>query len=182
MNRICNFTLVLVALLTQACVNYQYRGDISAHDSSGEPRQAILYWSKTKAWLAKPKAGHAIVLTECGVPIRYDQRSGQIVFRGTPGEDRIPGQPPPTGDNLECGHFVGHSSLLEVEAGDVELTVLCEAMSNEFSVTATGGSRSYLQARAEPYKFPVTRRKSTSLLGKVPSAPSPPDCRHQESE
>ena len=182
MRRICSLALILVALLTQACVNYQYRGEISAHDSFGEPRQAILYWSKTKAWLARPKAGHAIVLTECGVPIRYDQRPEQIVFRGTPGEDRIPGQPPPIVDNLECGHFVEQISLVEVEAGDIQLTVLCEAVSNEFSVTATGRARSYLQVRAEPYVFPVTRRKSTSLFGKIPDAPSPPVCRAQEAD
>ena len=173
MSRTVKLFLPLIAVLLQSCANYLYTGEITASDADGELRQSIIYWSKTKAWLGKPKAGHAIVLTECGVPIRYDQRPEQIVFRGTPGSDKIPGQPPPLTDDLVCGQFVRSDRLVDIEAGEVKLTVLCEAVNDEFSAV----KRSYLMARTEPYTFVVTTSKSTSLLGKVPDAPVTPDCR-----
>lgn len=141
-------------------------------DANGEPRKSILYWSKTKAWLAKPKAGHAIVLTECGVPIRYDQRPGKIIFRGTPGEDSVPGQPPSGADDLECGQFVGKDLLVDIEQGTVKLTVLCKGVSNEFSAIP----RVYLPASPDSYTFVVSSSKTNSFFGKVPDAPATPDC------
>ena len=173
MNKTIRLSLLVAAALLQGCANYLYTGEITAPDAEGEPRKSILYWSKTKAWLGNPKAGHAMLLTECGVPIRYDQRPEQIVFRGSPVEDRIPGQPTPTADNLECGHFVGNDSLVDIEAGDVQLTVLCEGVSGEFSAI----QRRYLKERPEPYTFVVSSSKTRSLLGKVPDAPEMPECR-----
>jgi len=175
-SRTVKLFLALIAVLLQSCANYLYTGEITASDADGKLRQSIIYWSKTKAWLGKPKAGQAIVLTECGVPIRYDQRPEHIVFRGTPGDDKIPGQPPPATDDLVCGQFVRNDRLVDIEAGEVKLTVLCEAVNDEFSAL----KRSYLKARPEPYTFVVTRSKSTSLLGKVPDAPVTPECKMSE--
>ncbi len=173
MSNTFRLSLLVAVSLLQGCANYLYTGEITVVDREGEPRKSVLYWSRTKAWLGKPKAGHAMLLTECGVPIRYDQRPDQIVFRGTPNEDRIPGQPPPTADNLECGNFVGNDSLVDIEAGDVQLTVLCEGVTGDFSAV----ERSYLSARPEPYTFVVSRSKTGSFFGKVPDAPATPDCR-----
>ena len=165
-------TLVFAVLL-QGCANYLYTGEITVRDAEGESRKSVLYWSRTQAWFGKPKAGQAVVLTECGVPIAYDQRSGQIVFRGTPGMDRLPGQPPSNADDLDCGHFVGNDSLIDIEAGDVALTVLCEGVSDDFSAVP----RIYLPVSEDPYTFVVTGKKKTSLFGKVPDAPATPECR-----
>jgi len=163
--------LVFAALL-QGCANYLYTGEITVRDANGEPRKSVLYWSRTKAWFGNPKAGQAVVLTECGVPIQYAQRPGKIVFRGTPGQDRLPGEPPPTTDDLECGSFVDRESLVDIGAGEVKLTVLCEGVSGEFSAIP----RVYLPASADPYSFAVSEAKSTSFFGKVPDAPATPEC------
>ena len=47
--------------------------------------------------------------------------------------------PPPVEDKLTCDLFVGHDKLAEIEAGDVNLTVLCQAVTNEFSITLFTG-------------------------------------------
>ena len=77
--------------------------------------------------------------------------------------------------------FADMPDHLDLRRNDVQLIVLCKEVTNDFSVTATGRTRSYLQARVDPYAFPVMRRKTTSLFDKVPDAPSPPDCHDRES-
>lgn len=155
------------------CANHVYQGEISALDSKGKERQVVLYWTKTDPLLGKAKAGPASLLTECGVPILFDEQETGIFFRGTPGQDHLViGE---TGDSIDmvCGRFNNQNKFTEIEDGTLSVSVYCIPLVDEFSLASR---RSYIQARQAPYQFPVTSRKQISLFGKIPDVPGPFDC------
>jgi hypothetical protein len=166
--------LVVLGLSLQGCSSYLYEGKIQAKDSAGRDRQVIIYWTKTGGFFAKPKAGPARLLTECGTPIMFEEQPQGIVFRGTPGQDRVvigePALSMPT--EVPCGSFIGPKLFLDIAGGPLKLTILCEPVADKSSEE----SRTYIQAREEPYEFPITSIKKWSLSGKAPEAPAPPVC------
>jgi hypothetical protein len=166
--------LLLPCLNLQGCTNYLYMGQIQAIDSDSKERQVILYWSKTRAMLAKAKAGPASLLTQCGSPIMFVEQPQGIVFRGTPGQDKlvIGETNNSTLHEIPCGSFINQRRFVDISNGSLMLTIFCEPISNDFSI----GSKSYIQARQEPYQIDITSTKSWSLTGKVPEAPVPPSC------
>ena len=143
-------------------------------DSAGRERQVVLYWSKTRGLLTRPKAGPASLLTECGAPVMFVEQPQGIVFRGTPGQDRqVIGEADaslPT--EIPCGSFIDRKHFVEIPSGPLKLTVFCEPVADEFSA----GRRTYIQARPEPYEFDMTATRKWSLTGKVPEAPAPLPC------
>ncbi len=166
--------LVLVlSLAAQGCANYMYTGRFDALDSDGREWEFVLYWSKTDGVLWPAKAGPAVLLTECGMPVTFDQQPEGIVFRGIPGQDTsVEADPGPTEQVIPCGSFVGASELKAIEDGPVKILIKCRPLTGDFSVQP----RRYLQARPEPYRVEVTSTKEWSLFGKTPQAPEPPPC------
>jgi len=172
MSRVLRFALIAFVVLVSGCATYVYQGDIRAADSSGVERQTRLYWTKTDPLIGAAKAGPAVLRTACGTPVTYVEQPNAIVFRGTPGQDRLAGQSGSVQSGQVCGRFIGHQHFVDIGAGPLRLTVHCVPMTDEFSV-----GRAYLQARQAPYTFQVHEQKHWSLLGTVPDVPPPPPCR-----
>ncbi len=171
MRRLPIVSLGLLVGVLQGCANYLYQGEITAQDSSGQERRVVLYWPKTDPLLGDPKAGPAILLTQCGARITFVERPERIVFRGTPSQDRPSGQDVTISEGQICGRFVGEKRFVDIDGGTLSLIISCEPITSEFSL-----NRAYLRASPDPYQFQIKEDKSWSLFGKVPDAPKPPAC------
>ena len=171
MKRRLLFALMTGIAVAQGCTTYVYRGDLVAKDSDGKERAVVLYWPKTVPLIGQSKAGPASLRTACGTPVTYAEQEEGIVFRGTPGQDRLRGNSQPLTRQEVCGRFLDRVRFVDIPDGALRLTIVCEPVKDEFSV-----GRAYLQARARPYEFAITRAKSWSLLGREPALPAPPEC------
>ena len=161
---LCRVVVVLlIAVLGQGCVNYLYTGRITALDSADAERDVVLYWQKT-AYLGTAKAGPLMVLTACGRPLTFSEWGDpqRIVYRGMAGSDRMPDVEAPLVDGAICGEVVGERRFRTLRQGDVAIRVACEPVADDegFSVVAT-----YIAARREPYRFPVTVQKRFRWFG-----------------
>ena len=165
-------------LALSGCTNLLYQGEITAADAFGRERHFVLYWMKTDPLLGQAKAGPAVLLTECspGTRIDFADQPEGIVFRGTPGFDRLPGEGGAGRPNEICGRITGYRQLSQVKPGSLSLSMACEPVSDEFAVSP----RNYLAPRPEPYQFPVTERaKRWSLSGETLPGPPVPPCKAQ---
>jgi hypothetical protein len=150
---------------------------MTAEDSQGEERDIVMYWTKTDLLLGRTKAGSARLLTECGVPIRFDQRPEGVLFRGTPGDDALAGGTTPNVSEFECGRFTDHETLTEIQDGRVSFVIECVPVTDEFSAFP----RTYIAASEKPYEIQVTSVMERSIFGKTFEGPEPPVCRdHQD--
>jgi hypothetical protein len=168
--------LIVLGFLT-GCTHSLYHAELDALNSEEFPRKTVLYWSKTDKLIGGPKAGPILLMTACSTRrIHFDETENGIVFRGTPGQDRIPGQPGTVTEGTICGKVQSASKITDLQAGPLSLTVHCEAMTDEFSIRTGLFSPSYLQAREEPYVVDVQEERDWSILGQTPDAPAPPAC------
>jgi hypothetical protein len=168
--------LIVLGFLT-GCTHSLYHAELDALNSEEFPRKTLLYWSKTNKLIGAPKAGPILLMTACSTRrIHFDETETGIVFRGTPGQDRIPGQPGTVTEGTICGKVQSAAKITDLQAGPLSLTVHCEAMTDEFSIRTGLFSPSYLQAREEPYVVDVQEEQGWSLLGRTPDAPQPPAC------
>ena len=173
MKRVTQFIFIVLLIQITGCANYMYQGELMATDSANQSRKVILYWPKTDPLIGEVKAGPAMLLTECGIPIMFQQQPEGIIFRGSSADDRLPGQAPGSlQDGNECGRFVDQSELKAISDGPLLVKVLCEPISDDFSVV----DRTYLKAHDEPYEFDISETKEWTLLGSTPNAPEPPLC------
>lgn len=166
----------LAVVFLGGCSNFLYQGSLTAPDSQGAPRKAILYWYKTEPLLGDAKAGPASLMTECGATLTFEERPQGLIFRGEAGRDRLPGSAQPLTDGAECGRIVDAASFVALKDGTVRVKILCEPVAgDEFSVV----TRRYLKASDAPYAFEVDAQKRWSLFGTTIPAPAPPECRRQ---
>jgi len=166
------FSMALCLSLLAGCTTTVYQGSIRAPDSNGQQRQVVLYWTMTEPLVGGAKADIANLLTECGSLVVFENTGQSVVFRGEPGRDKPLSGEPADSNMFECGRFVDTRDLKEVAAGSVALTIQCDPVSDDFSVT----SRSYLKASNQPYRFTITADKRWSMLGATPTVPPPPEC------
>jgi hypothetical protein len=168
--------LIMFGVFT-GCTHSLYHAELDTLNSEEFPRKTVLYWSKTDKLIGAPKAGPILLMTACSTRrIHFDETEDGIVFRGTPGQDRIPGQPGSVAEGTICGKVQSASKITDLQAGSLSLTVHCEAMTDEFSIRTGLFSPSYIQAREEPYLVDVQEERSWSVLGMTPDAPAPPAC------
>ncbi|NJD90566.1 MAG: hypothetical protein FIA91_03480 [Geobacter sp.] len=168
--------LTLIICCTAGCTNFLYQGELAALDSYGKERHFVLYWTKTEPLMGEAKAGPAILLTECSPLTRIDfsERFDGIFFLGMPGDDRLPGQRRTTSWDMVCGKIANYARWVDVPAGQLSLSILCEPLHDEFDVEP----RNYLAARQEAYSFPVVEKiKRWSFFGETLDGPLTPDCR-----
>jgi hypothetical protein len=171
-----NKLVILLSLLSlSACTNYLYQGSLRAPDSNGVEREHVIYWPKTELLLGKTKGGPATLMTECGSAIQFDERPEGIVFRGSPASDIDPKTGHPVDLEHICGRFLNFKRFADSNAGDLQISVLCTALSDDFSVI----ERSYLQANDSPYIFNITEQKEWSIFGSTVNAPAPLICRER---
>ena len=177
MKRIANAFIVIAVCGAAGCTNYLYQADLSGKDAYGKERQFVLYWTKTDPIIGEPKAGPAVLLTECSPTTRIDfsDKPEGVVFRGMPGYDRLPDGDGAVDQNTVCGRIITYSTLVDAQAGQLSLQMICmPVQDNEFALQP----RNYLAARPEPYVFPVMEKiKKWSLTGETLAAPAVPDCR-----
>lgn len=172
-----NIAWLIVFVILTGCTHSLYRAELDTLNSEEFLRKTVLYWSKTDKLIGAPKAGPILLMTACSTRrIHFDETENGIVFRGTPGQDRIPGQPGTVAEGTICGKVQSTSKIADLQAGPLSLTVHCKAMIDEFSIRTGSFSPSYIQAREEPYRFDVQEKRSWSVLGKTPTAPEPPAC------
>lgn len=172
-----NIAWLIAFVVLTGCTHSLYHAELDTLNSKEFPRKAVLYWSKTDKLIGAPKAGPILLMTACSTRrIHFDETESGIVFRGTPGQDGIPGQPGTVAEGTICGQVQSASKITDLQAGPLFLTVHCEALTDEFSIQTGLFSPSYIQAREEPYRFDVHEERSRSLLGKTPAAPEPPAC------
>ncbi len=172
-----NIVRSIALMVLAGCTHSLYHAELDTLNSEGGPRKSVIYWSKTESLFGAPKAGPILLLTTCSTRrIHLDETDRGIVFRGTPGQDRIPGQPGTVTEGTICGQVQSASKITDLQAGLLSLTVHCEAMTDEFSIQTGLFSPAYIQARQQPYHFDVHEKRSRSLLGKTPAAPEPPMC------
>jgi hypothetical protein len=162
----------LLILLLQGCTNYMYTGRMTALDSQGEERLVVVYWPKTDPWLGKRKAGPVTLLTECGIPIRFDQQEEGIVFRGNPRDDVYVDGETPNISEFECGRFITDALLFEIDDGPASFIIQCEPFNGEFSAI----KRTYIAARDAAYEIDMTSTQEKSLTGKTLDGPLPIPC------
>jgi len=151
---------LLISITLQGCANSLFQGEIVALDSGGQERQFVLYWTKTEPIVGEPKAGPAVLLTQCGVPVTFVEQPVGIVFRGVPGQDRLANQDMLPESQI-CGRFVGETTFIDIDVDTLSITMLCEPVTSDFSV-----NRAYLTASSDHYQFQVSETKSWSLFGK----------------
>jgi hypothetical protein len=164
---------ILLSLLSlSACTNHLYQGSLRAPDSNGVERENIIYWSKTELLLGKTKGGPAVLMTECGSSVQFDERPEGIVFRGRPDADLDSKTNKPVDI---CGRFLNFDRFADSIAGDLKISILCTGRSSDFSVV----ERKYIQANESPYVFKITEDKEWSFFGSVPVAPTPPVCQEE---
>jgi hypothetical protein len=146
-----------------------YEGKWAAPDSNGIERHFVLYWPKTEQLLGTTKAGPAVLLTECSLTrIDFSNQPQGIVFRGEPGRDRLSGSTSPLNGNPVCGKILNFSKLEEVPAGDIQLKVDCEPVSDAFAARP----RTYIKASPEPYTVHVFEKtRHWSLFGETLPGP-----------
>ena len=170
--------LILSLLLgfSHGCTNYLYTGKIVEQDSFDVNREMILYWSKTDPLLGSPKAGPAILVTQCSLRrLSFDEREQGILFLGDPGKDfDIRNDSPVPSQDHVCGRFINQTTFVDIAKGSLSLAISCRPEIDEFS--ARPGSQGYLKARGEPYMFDIQETKEWSFLGKITEAPAPPQC------
>lgn len=172
-----NIVRSIALMVLAGCTHSLYHAELDTLNSERDPRKSVLYWSKTEPLFGTPKAGPILLMTSCSTRrIHFDETESGIVFRGTPGQDRIPGQSGTVPEGAICGQVRSASKITDLQAGPLSLTVHCEAMTDEFSIRTGLFSPSYIQERQEPYRFDVHEKRSRSLLGKTPAAPEPPTC------
>ena len=159
------------------CTHSLYHAELDTRNSEEFPRKTVLYWSKTDKLIGDPKTGPILLMTACSTRrVHFDETEHGVVFRGTPGQDRIPGQPGTVAEGTICGNVQSDRKIHDLQAGPLSLTIHCEAMTDEFSIRTGSFSPSYIQAREEPYRFDVQEERSWSVLGRTPDAPEPPAC------
>ena len=153
-----------------------YSGELSASDSEGATRKVIVYWPMTDPLIGKRKAGPVMLLTECGVPVRFDQQEEGVVFRGNPNDDKYVDGETPNVSEFECGRLSDVDRLVDAEAGALRFEIRCAPVNDDFSAFR----RSYIAASDEPYEVITTYEKKKSLTGKTLEGPEPPICPQQE--
>lgn len=166
------FSLALCLGLLAGCTTTVYQGSIKAPDAGNTQRQVVLYWTKTEPWVGDAKADIAHLLTECGSLVVFENTGQGIVFRGEPGRDIPVSGQANSPNTFECGRFVDAKDLKAVTTGPVALTIQCNPVSDDFSVTP----RQYLKASSQPYEFNITADEQWSMLGTTPTVPKPPAC------
>ncbi|MGD7036101.1 hypothetical protein [Methylotuvimicrobium buryatense] len=172
------FTSIYLLVLLNGCTLSMYTAELDALNSDGEPRKALLYWSKTDRLIGTSKAGPVILMTECSTRrLSFDETEARIIYRGEPGRDRIAGQNETIEDGTVCAKIETQLKLTELQAGELMLTMLCEAVYDEFSIQEGLYTPAYLKAREAPYLFDVQENTSWSLFGETPKAPEPPECK-----
>lgn len=179
MTRILGILLIATLSLLEGCTNYLYQADLQALDAFGKERQVVLYWTMTDQLIGASKAGPAMLLTECSPFTRIDfrERPEGVVFQGTPGQDRLPGEPGAISQGTVCGKFISYQTLLEAKAGPLLVQMRCLPVSDEFALAP----RNYLAARPQPYLFQVEEKaRKWSLTGVTLEAPDVPECRETQ--
>jgi len=163
------YLLMILALVLSGCTNYMYQGQFTGPDAYGKERHFLLYWPKTEQLIGTTKAGPAILLTECSLTrIDFDDQPQAIIFRGEPGRDRLAGQPSTVERDQTCGKILNYAKLADVPAGNLQLEIDCEPMSDEFAVQP----RNYLKASREPYQVTVMEKtRHWSLMGETLPGP-----------
>jgi len=168
--------LVVLGLFS-GCTHLLYHAELDTVNSEGDARKSVVYWSKTDKLIGDAKAGPILLMTACSTRrIHFDETETGIVFRGTPGQDRIPGQSGTVTEGTICGKIEFGSTITNLQAGPLLLTISCEAMNDEFGIRTGLFSPSYLQASELPYQFEVQEERGWSILGRTPDAPEPPTC------
>lgn len=171
---LCESTWIL---FTCACTNTVYQGKLEVLNSQGQAEKALVYWTKTEKLIGESKAGPVVLLTSCSTRhIDFEDSADGIVFRGTPGQDRLMGQSGSVAEESECGKIENARMITELSAGPLNLNIGCEALMNDFAVLRGPFSPFYIQARKEPYQFDIQENSIFSLFGTIPEAPKPPDC------
>lgn len=167
----------VLLLLASGCTNTLYRANLDVLNSEGQKRKSTLYWTKTDKLIGESKAGPIVLMTACSTRrINFDDTATGIVFRGTPGQDRIAGQNDSVTEGIVCGQIDNVPRISELKSGPLVLTIKCEAIDDEFSVRDGLYSSAYIQARDNPYRFNVFESSNLSFFGTIPEAPAPPEC------
>jgi hypothetical protein len=164
------FLPVLLTWALSGCTNYLYQGQFSGIDANGNKGQFQLYWTKTDKLIGSPKAGPAILRTECSfTAIAFEDQPEGIIFRGEQGRDRLPGNTSTVDRDQPCGKILNHTKLTDVREGDLSIMIGCEPMPQDDFDTRP---RNYPKARTDPYVFTVTEAiKQRSLFGETLPAP-----------
>ncbi len=176
MRRIGLLLTALTLWLTAGCTNLLYQGELTALDSSGNERHFILYWTKSDPLVGAAKAGPAILLTECSpfTRISFDEQPDGLIFRGAPGEDRLPGDNPSIVTDLTCGKVATYSRWVDAREGALSLAILCQPINSDFQLQP----RNYLKARGESYTFSIVQQvRKWSFFGETLPGPAIPECR-----
>lgn len=168
--------LCLVGGWLPGCTNYLYTGNMTAQDSLNQPREFVLYWSKTDPLFGSPKAGPASLRTQCSLrEMSFVEKENGIVFLGDPGKDvDVIHNTPVSSQDHVCGLFAGEHTFADIQEGPLDVMVFCKPVVDEFS--ANPQHQTYLKARPEPYPFEITQTKQWSFLGELPKAPALPPC------
>lgn len=161
-----------------ACSHSLYHAELDVLSSDEKPHKSVLYWSKTNPLIGSAKAGPIVLMTACSTRrLNFDETELGIVFRGMPDQDRMPGQNAKISDGIICGEVNTKSSIVDLRSGPLMLTIHCEAVTDEFSISDGLFSPVYIKARKAPYRYDVQENNSWSLIGETPEAPKPPECR-----
>ncbi len=171
----------LMLLHVQGCSNYLYRGEIDAVNSAEQESKVILYWTKTDKLFGQPKAGPAILMTECSTRrITFVEADSGIVFYGDPGKDVLADFSAAVTQHTICGRIGNAAQFKNLQAGPVKVDIRCKAadQGDAFSIASGPFTPAYLKAQPEPYTFEIQESSGWSLFGAIPEVPVPPACRN----
>ena len=179
MNKLYQVILPFFCLLFfQGCTNKLYHGEIDALNSNDQESKVVFYWTKTEPFIGDDKTGPGILMTECSTRrLTFSEREHGIYFFGTPELDKLADQTPVTTQKIHCGKIVNEMEFKNIQAGPVNLQIICLAAISEFSVMTGSFSPAYIKARKEPYTFEIMESSNWSFFGEIPDAPSQPECR-----
>jgi hypothetical protein len=119
-----------------------------------------------------------MLMSECSTRnLAFTEREDGIYFFGTPGNDQLIDETPVPSQNTHCGMINNELKFTNIQAGPVNVKILCSAVIDDFSVITDSGSPPYIKARKEPYTFEIKESSNWGFFGEIPEAPSKPECR-----
>ncbi|MBJ6726777.1 hypothetical protein [Geomesophilobacter sediminis] len=170
--------LIVAALSAAGCTTYVFQGQTTGPDAFGKDRTFQLYWTKTEPLLGLPTSTPAILVTECTpTTIHFTNEPEGVVFRGIPGQDRLPGPITTIANNQVCARVVNYSNLSEPIPGPLLVEFYCEPFQgSEFAPVP----RDYPAPRKEPYVFAVQEQaRHWRWFRDEVAPPPPPPCREK---
>lgn len=162
---------IVIALTLQGCTSYIYSGAAMYEDDKGVERCYGVHWSLTEyAWIYGVQNDPVDLRLAGGSDhIQYAQTPDDGIVSRTEADETVAAGFVDIDGPGVCGRVLNAERIREIRPGPgaLKLTFHCTIERDGFSV----GPRLYPAARAEPYEFDISRKKTKDPQADTPKTP-----------